>query len=331
MLVLKSTGKKCFSTLGRMVDRSGDTISRILQPAEAIKQTLQQLAVAFFKNNKQLVLIIDDTLIKKIYSQYIEGSGRFYDTKISRKIMSLKMLCMAVTDGRYTLPIDCDFAWDPEIVADAKTLKKITVQAMILKGLALFCTKKMIVAFDGAFATVDMLVWAQEHQIRIQARIHNNRKVLYKGQAIAIRDIKDLIPKGRHMARTVSVTWHDISLYVTAQRRIDKHGDESIVYQVANYQAKPSEHVATYKKRWPIEKVFRTAKQLLGLQDCASTKLETQLSHVTSVLLAYSYAQIYRKKYGLDTVEDAIRSIRAEKIDPSKIPISRPDEIFAHA
>jgi len=51
------------------------------------------------------------------------------------------------------------------------------------------------------------------------------------------------------MARTIQVVWHDIPLFITAQRRIDKHGEESIVYQASTYEAKPSEHVGNYKNR----------------------------------------------------------------------------------
>lgn len=52
----------------------------------------------------------------------------------------------------------------------------------------------------------------------------------------------------------------------------------------------------TYKKRWPIEKMFRTIKQHLGLQECQSTKMDTQLNHAAAVLLAYSNIVFLQKK-----------------------------------
>jgi hypothetical protein len=87
------------------------------------------------------------------------------------------------------------------------------------------------------------------------------------------------------------------------------------VYQAATYKAKPSEHVRAYKIRWTIEKLFRTSKQSLGLQDCISTSLEVQLNHVTSVLLAYSLLQLECKVQRFSSPEEAIRSLRAKKLD----------------
>ena len=50
----------------------------------------------------------------------------------------------------------------------------------------------------------------------------------------------------------------------------------------------PTFYVHDYKKRWPIEKLFRTSKQHLGTAECFSTQLETQEKHIAAVLLAYA-------------------------------------------
>ncbi len=92
-----------------------------------------------------------------------------------------------------------------------------------------------------------------------------------------------------------------------------KNGKESIVYQVSTYFAKPSKHVKTYKKRWPIEKMFRTTKQHLGLQECQSTKVETQLNHAAAVFLAYSYVVVQQKKKKFKTPEEALRAAKLKK------------------
>ena len=102
--------------------------------------------------------------------------------------------------------------------------------------------------------TKELFSWLADNNILAEMRMHSNRVVFYKGQKNTIKNIKQLIPKGRHMARTIKVLWHNIPLYITAQRRIDKHGNETIVYQAATYKDKPSNHVKAYKKRWGIEK-----------------------------------------------------------------------------
>jgi len=42
--------------------------------------------------------------------------------------------------------------------------------------------------------------------------------------------------------------------------------------------------------------MFRTTKQHLGLQECQSTKIETQLNHAAAVFLAYAHIVIEQKR-----------------------------------
>lgn len=84
---------------------------------------MEKLAIDFFRNKKELVLAIDDTLIKKIYSTMMQGSGFFYDTKIGRTIRSYRLLCSAITDGKYVLPIKCAFLFDGKLLTEPITSK----------------------------------------------------------------------------------------------------------------------------------------------------------------------------------------------------------------
>ena len=147
--------------------------------------------------------------------------------------------------------------------------------------------------------------------------MHSNRVVQYKGKKAKLKDLllkAGIRPRGRQMARTISVVWHQMKLELTIVRRIDKNDDESFVFQIATYKTKPNEHLKNYKKRWPVEKFFRTTKQYLGLQECFSRVFETQRDHVASVFLAYSLAQLDMKKYKLKTPEDAIRRAKTRNV-----------------
>ena len=59
--------------------------------------------------------------------------------------------------------------------------------------------------------------------------------------------------------------------------------------------------------------MFRTIKQHLGLQECQSRKIETQLNHAAAVLLAYSHVIIQQKKKKLKTPEEALRATKRKK------------------
>lgn len=328
LLTILSIGKRSFESMGNLIKKSGDTIKRLLRPSDENFAQIYKIATQVFHGKVELVLILDDTLIKKIFSRLMQGSGWFYDTKICRRILAYKLLVISITDGRVTIPIDFSFLFTEELLNGSIQSKDELIKKLVQKVFELFPDKIFTIAADGAFATESFLAWCIQNKYRAEVRMHSNRVVRYNGQKIAIREMKELRPKGRKMARTIVAKWHDLDLHITAQRRIDKHGDESIVFQAATYYAKPSQHVKTYKMRWGIEKLFRTAKQHLGLQECFSRQIEVQRNHVSAVFLAYSLVQLEMKNKRLLNSETAIRALKKRKFDFLKDRFNRSDQIF---
>lgn len=319
VLVLLSTGKKSFENMGRFIRKSGDTVSRFLQPTSDIFQCSQNIAQSMFCKAKKIFITIDDTLIKKVFSHFMQGAGMFYDTKLGKRIMAYKLVIGIISDGKIAIPISCAYLFAKELIEQIDTkfhTKEDIAQIIVMTAMKLFPRKKIFVLADGLYATVKFLTWCNNNKIPAEVRMHSNRVVKFKGKRIALKKLaieKGLRPKGRQIARTISVIWHGINLEITIVKRFDKKGNESIVFQAATYKALPREHVAHYKKRWPIEKVIRTSKQHLGLQECFSRKLETQHRHVSSVFLSYSLAQVEMKRLRVKTPEQAIRQLKTKK------------------
>lgn len=74
----------------------------------------------------------------------------------------------------------------------------------------------------------------------------------------------------------------------------------------------PKQHILAYKLRWPIEKLFRTAKQHLGIQDCQSTSSKKQRAHIFATFLAFTELEtkkIYKKK---KSPEQALKIIKSQ-------------------
>jgi len=320
LILLSTIGKKSFENLGQLIQRSGDTVYRLLHPAEFSFLQAGYIAQSIFAEKKNLFVGIDDTLIKKIHSQIMQGAGLFFDTKIGRRIMAFRLVIGMITDGKFTIPIACAYLYSKELLdlsGQKFPTKDEIAKSFVTAAIKLFPDAKITVVVDGLYSTVEFLGWCKRQNIRLEARMHSNRVVKYKGERVKVRDllqIRGLQPKGRQMARTISVIWHELDLELTIVRRVDKHNKESIVFQIATYKALPSEHVANYKKRWPIEMLNRTTKQELGLQECFSRSLETQRKHVASVLLAYTLAQLEMKIRKLKTPEQAIRQCKKKTV-----------------
>ena len=321
LLIIKSIGKKSFENMGRLIRKSGDTVSRLLQASSVSLEMSRKISQSMFQGKKKLFIILDDTLIKKIHSKLLQGSGMFYDCKAGKRIMAFRLIIGMISDGRFAIPIDCAYLFSKELVCQLDTkfkTKDEIAQAIVLAAKKLFPEVKMIVLADGLYATVKFLTWCSKNNIPAEVRMHSNRVVEFKRERISLKKLafeKGFRPKGRQMARTISARWHNINLEITIVRRINKRGEETIVFQAATYKALPREHVANYKKRWPIEMCIRTSKQHLGLQECFSKKLEVQHNHVASVFLAYALAQQERKKLKLKTPEQALRRLETKNVN----------------
>jgi hypothetical protein len=311
LLLLKSNEKRSFEGLGRIVEKSGDTIYRRLPTEEESAEQMAKNAQEMFRNKKTLTATLDDTLIKKNFAEHIEGTWPLCDAKNKRLINGYRLMAISVTDGKILMPIKCNIALPRELNLLPEQKKFFIIQQLILEVIRIFKDKEIVIAADGAFATKALLGWCSQMNIKIEVRMHSNRVVEHNGKKAVIRNMLLLKLNGLRLAHTIKVFWNGLWLFLTACRRIDKHGDETIVYQAANFEAQPRKHVQFYKNRWNTESLFRTTKQKLGLQECFSRKFDIQLRHMSAVLLAYSIAQLEAKKAHLEKPEDVIKLFRS--------------------
>ena len=329
-----SIGKKSFENLGSVINKSGDTVARLLQSAEVSFNHAQSISQSMFRKKRKLYCIIDDTLIKKIFSRYMQGAGMFFDTKARTQIMAYRLVIGMISDGKFAITIDCAYLFSKELtdeLEDTFPLKEDIAKAFVKKAMRLFPNAKIIVVADGLYSTKSFLQWCVDNHIAVEMRMHSNRVIEYKGEKITLKALSKILrQKGRQMARTVTAKWHEIELEITVVQRIDKHGEESIVFQCATYKASPKEHVKSYKARWYVEKFIRTTKQKLGLQDCFSRSLQTQRNHVAAVLLAYALVQLEMKACRLLTPEQAIRRSEKKNIRTLLARFIRLDQIFGY-
>ena len=82
-LLLSSASKKTCEALGRTVNKSGDSIIRLLEHNSLTSDQLIEFVKQLFIH-KDLYLVLDDTLIEKMYSKAIEGQATIGITQMVR-------------------------------------------------------------------------------------------------------------------------------------------------------------------------------------------------------------------------------------------------------
>ena len=104
--ILLSTDKKTAESLANISGVSGDTMLRMLQDSSVKPEELILMAIQFFGTN-YLKVILDDTVLEKMYSQLIEGSSDNYDASTGHVYRSL------CGSSVYTLRYRTQFSYRP--------------------------------------------------------------------------------------------------------------------------------------------------------------------------------------------------------------------------
>ncbi len=325
--LVSSTFRKNCESLGRFLGLSGDRMLRTLNAAPATSGELFELAAEFL-NSKSAYLIIDDTLIEKMYSRLIAGTSDNYDSSGNMVYRSLCAVVAMVTDGKWAIPVDHLLWVNKELLEEGEYRKKTDLAKLLILAVIREMPIKIVI-LDGLYASVDLIQWLNERSIKFEMRIHSNRVITVGDKTLRIDLFFAGLMNGKKQYRTVGGSWRSISgLYFTAVKRENRNGENQVVYQVSNYEAEPRKHVQVYGYRWNIEKFFRTAKQHLGLKDCQSRSRQTQSNHLMNVFLAYTLLIFECREKKLKNPE-AVLARRKGKRDPSwALRFIRPARIF---
>jgi hypothetical protein len=313
--------------MGQQAELSGDTLLRMLDENTTIEEKCA-VVNQFFKG-KPLDALVDDVLLEKRYAKLIEGISFQRNTSTHTSSKSLCTVVIMVGDGRYYIPVTHKFWVNKEIMgSDYQTKHEIAKE--LLRSIIKYCNIRIVIA-DALYATIEFMKELNQLPLRFEMKMHANRVVILQSEEKApIREAFKGKLKGRKW-RTISIIWKGLTLFLTAYKRYNKYDECKIIYQVSNYCATASAHVNAYKRRWHIEKFFRTTKQSLGLKDCQSRSLTRQTNHIDKVFIAYTILQMERRKYKLKTPEAALKQIKKMGFNSLNSYLSAPNQIFRTA
>lgn len=185
---------------------------------------------------------------------------------------------------------------------------------------------------DGLYATKYLLSFLSEHNIKFECRFHSNRSIKTSdGKKAQVQNHPILKLYRNKRATTVSVEWNGISLLITSYKFRGRDRKYRILYLASNIEnTSAKEHADIYKKRWPIEKMFRTVKQSLGLTHCSARTLKKHRQHIFAVFYGYASLQVEAYSSELDHPEAALKALKYVKTSSIKRRISRFSRNFSY-
>ena len=259
-------------------------------------------------------LVIDFTQLQKWYARDIENLSYDYNGCTSRSEKGLSIAVASLVGKNKTIPFDFR-GWVQKKYAGNKYIKKLeVVKAFIIEIKKVLRFRRLLI--DGAFAAEDFLAFLRELNIKFIMRIPSNRKIKKKGVEAQLKEHPALKLMRNERMKSTTAFYKGMRFFFTAHKRNKKDGEKETVYIVSNIKMKAEEYISSYSRRSPIEKVFRTSKQSLGIGQCQVVDAIKQKAHIFAAFVAYTCLEITKVAIGAERPEDIINIIRRDHHKP---------------
>lgn len=250
--------------LSKFVDKSHDYINRTLSSNHNWHSLLLNTALRLF-NISGGYLIIDEVVVAKRYSKRIDGTTWVFSPiyKYAFRGFSLIVLAWSNGDG-ICIPIAFKIR-----KKDSDNTKIDVAMDLLQWAHDDLEIKPEAVLFDSFFSAAKMLQLISNLKWKFCSQIKSNRKFLGKG--VKKHSFRPYWTKSGEMAGVqVVVVRHGKKYFCT--------NDTSLGHQQVR---------KLYKKRWPIEEIFRFTKQELGLEECQLRTPGAQEAHFAMCFMGY--------------------------------------------
>lgn len=253
------------SSLARVVNCSHDNLTRILKERKLVWQILLSSSVLrIFGKLQDGFLIIDDTVVSKMFAKKIENLSWVFYSKLGKVILGLNIVMLAWSDGSLTIPLAI------KVYQKSNGKSKIDL-ALELLGVANFLDlKPKYITFDCWYAAdkvlkkIEVLGWIFITQVK------KNRKL----NGIPVRY---LFPNPYWISQG--------KLSSGIEVKIVRHGKNYFITNDLLLEKK--EVLSLYKGRWLVETIFRVLHSKLGLDKCQAISLKAQTTHFYFCLFAF--------------------------------------------
>lgn len=312
-LLVSDSAKTCLG-MGRELEISHDSLQKILdrgaQTEDEVRSFLLDMVKLYKRNNQKSFLVGDDTLVVKEFSELLEKLGLVNAWNKHDNHKGYKIVALLWTNGYITIPIDF------RVWLDGVTPSKVDLMAeMIVENY-----KKVqfdMLLLDGLYPAAKMLNLLDSLSISFIMRLPKNRQICTTkgGVQIKIGDHWEFKLNKNTRTKRFEGHMHGKLRYITAHKQKNRNGEYKTRYLISNFKETAINILVFYTFRWTIEKLFRTIKQKLGLQDCLSRSIDGQKNHIWMVLVSYAIADAIKLQESYKTTDEAIRMIRKKYRD----------------
>lgn len=255
------------TALARMTrGTSHDGLTRLLNRERLDWQTLlSSIAMSIAGVLSAGYLILDDTVIDKMFARTIEGIAWVFSSKENRAILGLSVVVLCWSNGTITIPLGL------RIWRKGSGKSKVDLAIELLRWVRKFpLFSPQYVVFDSWYAADALLTTIEGFGWVWATQLKRNRKL----NGIQLRALY------RHPY------WMEVGALSHGHRvLVVRHGKKFFATNAVSWGKK--QLLDAYKTRWPIETMFRVLHNQLGFGDCQARSMRAQGAHLHLCLLAY--------------------------------------------
>ena len=284
---------------------SHDVVSDFLRQERFAPSDLWRLVAAHIDDNASSVVIADDSVQDKRYSNFIELVKKQYSGNehgLVRGIGLVNFVHSSGNDGDFW-PIDYRI-YHPD--TDGKT-KNDHFQEMFMRLITHKHLKAKTILFDTWYSSVDNLKLIHRQNWTFFTTLKSNRKVSIS-RDIGYQNLSELIFDEKTLITGLLIKLKNLPFLVKLFKIVAKNGD--IDWVITNdLDHSVNLFVADIKNdnRWQVEDFHRGFKQLTGSEKCQCRKARSQRNHLACCYHAWVSLKVKAKQ-----VNKTVYQIRRE-------------------
>ena len=300
--LLSTFGQATATGLSRMMDGeiSHDKITRFLNAADynskdlwlQVKPTVRQV------EKDDGVLIFDDTVVEKPYTDENEIMCWHYDHSKGRSVQGFNLLNCLYQVGEISVPVAFEVIKKPIEYCDQKTKKRrrkslVTKNELMRQMLDVCVGNKLkfrLVLFDIWFSSAENMRHVKlTHKKDFVCAVKGNRLVALSEEDQSAKRFVRIDTLDWSEKKTITAWFKDVPFAVNLVRQVfeNKGGSTGILYLACSDTTMERDAIETvYKKRWPIEVFHKSLKQNAALGKAPLRRVRTQNNHIFAALYA---------------------------------------------
>jgi DDE superfamily endonuclease len=343
--LISSFGATTATGLSRLLDGaiSHDSVTRFLSEEMKTSAQLWRVAKPLVRQIERPdgVLIIDDSIEEKPYTDENELICWHFDASLNRQVKGINFLTAMYTVGSVSLPIAFDLVTKPLAYIDEKTgnlkrksdLTKNDRYRMLVRVAVHNQVKFRYVINDSWYASSDNMKFIkQELKREFVMPVKENRKVALseeeklQGQYKAVNTL--LLPEGKPLEVWLEAV--EFPLHLVKQIFTNEDGSVGILYLVTSDLTLSFDQITTlYHRRWSVEVYHKSLKQNASLEKAPVRTPTTQRNHLFASLCAYIKLESLKIQTKLNhfalkskIYQSALRSAYAELVKLNPQPLA---------